>query len=139
MKQFQGTESGFFVAVFKCANRFQTVPDILVYGFDAPELSAEWLREQVCGNFLSIVRPDIGRDAYLCCNDNAIIDGLGVNVYASWIYSNGNYGVCGNCVLGCDFDALHPISEPDIFAAPAEWLRSYLDRLGLLSRVYLVE
>lgn len=44
MKQFQGTEGGFYVAVFKCANHFQTVPDILVYGFETPELSAEWLR-----------------------------------------------------------------------------------------------
>lgn len=137
MKRFQGTESGYFVAVFKASADIEVLPDILVYRFEDAQLPLEWLKEQV-GGFIEIVRPDYGRDAYLCCNDNSIIDGLPFNFYASLIYSNGRFSVCGDCVLGCDFDTI-PFFVPDMYAAPAWWLRDYLVSLGFLSRAYLVE
>jgi len=120
MKQFQGTESGFFVAVLK-ASADITSP-----------------LHQIVGGTLELVRSDVVPDAFICCNDNALALDLPFNLFATMLYSGGRFAVCGDCVLGCDFDEV-PFFNPDIYAAPAVWLSRCLADIGFLSRAYLVE
>ena len=126
-------DSRYFAAVFKASGAVE------VKAFPSPEMPLEWLQKSVDG-WIEIVRgvglPDGG---LLVVNEEGLLRGLPFNPVASFLYSAGNAPIVGDAVVCCDFDPRTPIFEPDCYAAPLLWMRSFLDRLGCLGSAVLVE
>ena len=126
-------DARYFAVVFRASGSVE------VKAFSSPEMPLEWLQNAV-GGWIEIVRgvglPDGG---LLVVNEEGLLRGLPFNPVASFLYSAGNAPIVGDAVVCCDFDPRTPIFEPDAYAAPLLWMRSLLDRMGLLSSAVLVE
>lgn len=110
-----------------------------VKAFSSPEMPLEWLQNAV-GGWIEIVRGvGLPEGGLLVVNEEGLLRGLPFNPVASFLYSAGNAPIVGDAVVCCDFDPRTPIFEPDAYAAPLLWMRSFLERMGLLASAVLVE
>lgn len=126
-------DARYFAAVFKASGAVE------VKAFPSPEMSLEWLQKAV-GGFIEIVRGvGLPEGGYLVVNEEGLFLDLPLNPVASFLYSAGNAPIVGDAVVCCDFDPRTPIFEPDCYAAPLLWMRSFLDRLGCLGFAVLIE
>ena len=126
-------DARYFAAVFRSSGAVE------VKAFPSPEMSLEWLKKAV-GGYIEIVRGvGLPEGGYLVVNEEGLLRGLPVNPVASFLYSAGNVPIVGDAVVCCDFDPRTPIFEPDCYAAPLLWMRSFLDRLGCLGSAVLIE
>lgn len=126
-------DARYFAAVFKASGAVE------VKAFPSPEMPLEWLKSAV-GGWIEIVRGvGLPEGGYMVVNEEGHLLGLPFNPVASFLYSAGNVPIVGDAVVCCDFDPRSPIFEPDCYAAPLLWIRSFLDRLGCLGSAVLIE
>lgn len=133
LKADPAVDARYFAAVFKASGAVE------VKAFPSPEMSLEWLKKAV-GGWIEIVRGvGLPEGGYMVVNEEGRLLGLPFNPVASFLYSAGNAPIVGDAVVCCDFDPRTPIFEPDAYAAPLLWMRSFLDRLGCLCSAVLIE
>ena len=126
-------DARYFAAVFK----FSGAVEVKV--FPSPEMPLKWLQQAVGGHIEIVRGVGLPEGGLLVVNDEGLLLRLPFNPVASFLYSAGNAPIVGDAVVCCDFDPRTPIFEPDAYAAPLLWMRSFLDRLGCLRSAVLIE